>query len=282
MCYFVTYPYRELASVESRTIFGGMENAGAIFYHENSVDGRRTEEGLFAHEIVHQWFGDMATETNFAHLWLSEGFATYFTHVYYESKYGKNVFASRMQEDRQAIIDFARSSGRPVVDSITDYMQLLNTNSYQRGGWILHMLRRESGDSIFHQAIRAYYEAYKGKNATTEDLQAVFEKISGKSLGNFFRQWLYRPEIPKLNINWKYNVKEKNISVTVTQLQKGDPFRFPLDMNIQEMPSGARVVTITVSKTAQTFTFPVSAKPLKLMADPHVSLLFEGTVTESK
>ncbi len=76
-------PYKKLANVQSKTTFGGMENASAIFYDENSVTRSTAGRRIIAHEIVHQWFGDMATEKSFAHLWLSEGFATYLTHVYH-------------------------------------------------------------------------------------------------------------------------------------------------------------------------------------------------------
>lgn len=279
--YIGPYPYKKLANVQSKTIFGGMENAGAIFYHENSVDGNRTEEGLFAHEIVHQWFGDMATEKNFAHIWLSEGFATYLTHLYYESKYGVKAFNKRMTEDRKAIIDFVKYSLRPVVDSISPYMQLLNPNSYQRGGWVLHMLRRQLGDSVFHKSIREYYETYKGKNANTEDLQAIFEKVSGKKLDTFFRQWLYRPDIPLLNVTWKYDARQKNVSVTVIQTQKTSLFYFPLDIYIQEMGALPRIITKQIDKDTQTFVFPAKTRPLKVNIDPFISILFNGAVTES-
>src|SRR5207249_666261 len=93
--YIAPYPYKKLANVQSKTIFGGMENASAIFYAENSVNGERTSEDLLAHEIAHQWFGDMASETSFEHLWLSEGFATYFTDLYFEKKYGKEAMVTR-------------------------------------------------------------------------------------------------------------------------------------------------------------------------------------------
>jgi aminopeptidase N len=186
-----------------------------------------------------------------------------------------------MKDDREQILDFVKSSRLPVVDSVSPYMQLLNANSYQRGGWVLHMLRRQLGDSVFHKAIREYYETYKGKNANTEDLQAIFEKVSDKKLDTFFRQWLYRPDIPRLNISWKYDVKEKNLSVTVTQLQKGYLFQFPLDISIQEFSSTPKIIKKTINDSVQTFVFPVKTKPI-VKIDPLISLLFDGTVTESK
>ena len=82
--YIAPYEYKKLDNVQSTTRFGGMENAGCIFYDEDALDGTRTSEGLIAHEIVHQWFGNSATEKDWCHLWLSEGFATYLTNVYFE------------------------------------------------------------------------------------------------------------------------------------------------------------------------------------------------------
>ncbi|MBK5270584.1 MAG: M1 family metallopeptidase, partial [Bacteroidia bacterium] len=189
--YIGPYPYNKLANVQSKTIFGGMENASAIFYSENSVNGNHNDESLIAHEIAHQWFGDMVTEKSFAHLWLSEGFATYLAHLYIEARYGTDSLDIEMQKDRKAIINYTKRSDKPVIDSVSAYNQLLNSNNYEKGSWVLHMLRRQLGDSVFQQIIRSYYDVYKGKNADTKDFQAIAEKISGENLDSFFRQWLY-------------------------------------------------------------------------------------------
>ncbi|OSZ76879.1 hypothetical protein CAP36_10610 [Chitinophagaceae bacterium IBVUCB2] len=279
--YIGPFPYKKLANVQSKTIFGGMENAGAIFYFENSVTGKREEEALIAHEIVHQWFGDMATEKSFAHLWLSEGFATYLTHVYLESKYGTDSLNSRMKADRETVIDFVNSSQKRVVDFSPDYMQLLNANSYQKGGWVLHMLRRQLGDSVFHKAIRQYYATYAGKNADSKDLQTIFETISGKNLNVFFDQWLHTPENPKLNITWKYQAKEKSVAITVEQLQN-KIFEFPLEIAIGVTSAKKQIKKINVTKKVETFYFPVSSSSISISVDPNTSLLFQGTLAATK
>ncbi len=281
--YIGPFPYKKLANVQSKTIFGGMENAGAIFYHENSVDGIRSEEYLYAHEIVHQWFGDMATEKSFAHLWLSEGFATYLTHIYAESRSGTGTLIKRMRDDRQQVIDFVRSSPKPVVDSATPFLQLLNTNSYQRSSWVLHMLRKKLGDDVFKNCVRSYYDQYKGKNAETKDLQAVFEKTSGKKLDTFFRQWLHTADIPKLVISWQYDADKKNVTITVKQLQKSGPFQFPLDILIAGGPQSQPITTtLAITGKTDTETFIISTQSItvvqNIFADPSVSLLFDGTV----
>jgi aminopeptidase N len=281
--YIGPYPYKKLANVQSKTRFGGMENAGAIFYFENSVNGNRQQETLVAHEIVHQWFGNMATEKSFAHIWLSEGFATYLTHIYVENKYGIDSLNKRMQSEREEIIDFVKTSRKPVVDSVSSYMQLLNTNSYQKGGWVLHMLRRQLGDSIFRKSIRKYYETYAGKNADTRDLQRVFEIVSGKNFEKFFTQWLYTAENPKLDIKWKYLEKEQKLSVTVKQLQQ-PIFQMPLQISIVTSPGmrTPRFYKIEISKQVETFLLPTGKKPLSVQPDMETSLLAEFSIAEVK
>ncbi len=279
--YIGPFPYKKLANVQSKTTFGGLENAGAIFYFENSVTGARNEEALIAHEIVHQWFGDMATEKSFAHLWLSEGFATYLTHVYIESKYGTDSLNARMKENRETVIDFVTTSKRPVVDSTKNYMSLLNPNSYQKGGWVLHMLRRQLGDSVFHKAIRQYYATYAGKNADTKDLQTIFETASGKSLKIFFDQWLHTPENPRLKITWKHLAKEKKVAITVEQLQN-KIFQLPLDIGIRVAYLKPQIKRLDLTKKVETFFFPIESSSFSISADPATSLLFEGTVTATK
>ena len=270
------YGYKKLANVQSKTTFGGLENANTIFYHENSITGNRSSETLLSHEIAHQWFGNMATEKSFAHIWLSEGFATYMTILYMENKHGADTARNILEDARQQVLAFAQTNEHPVVDDTKDYMELLNANSYQKGGWILHMLRRQLGDSIFWKSIRSYYAAYAGKNADTKDLQHIFEKVSGKDLSTFFQQWLYTPGIPKLGVSWSYLANEKKISITIKQLQK-NPFSFPLELQLKN-----KTKTINVSKQEETFVIPVQEKPAQLVLDPKLSLLFMATVTEKK
>ena len=279
--YIGPYPYKKLANVQSKTMFGGMENAGAIFYSENSVSGQRKEERLIAHEIVHQWFGNMATEKSFAHLWLSEGFATYLTHIYLEALYGIDSLNKRMEIDRNRILEFAINNHKPVVDSISAYMELLNANSYQKGGWVLHMLRRELGNSVFQRVIRTYYNRYKGKNADTQDFQAIVEEVSGKKMETFFRQWLYTPAVPKLKVTWQFNEKEKKLLITTEQLQK-KVFSFPLEMKILFPDGQYRVISLNIISSKETLSIPVNLKPLNVRLDPDIFLLFEGTVEEKK
>ncbi len=273
--YVAPYPYEKLANVQSKTIFGGLENASAIFYAESSVRGNGKAEALLAHEIAHQWFGDAATETDWQHIWLSEGFATYMTNMYLESKYGRDTLVVREKQERGQVIAYSRRKTTPVVDTTgrNEPMQLLNANSYQKGGWVLHMLRCELGDAAFQKGVQNYYTAFKGKNASTPDFRKAMESASGKDLQQFFQQWLYTPGQPVLNTRWQYDATGKTLNLHITQNQE-TLFSFPLDIQLQ---AAGQVVkrTIAVSKKETTVSIPIAAEPSQVMLDPDVKLLFE-------
>ncbi len=272
--YIGPYAYEKLANVQSKTIFGGMENAGAIFYYEESAIGVHSEESLIAHEIVHQWFGNMATEENFAHLWLSEGFATYLTHLYMGKQYGADTLAKGLAKDRERVVAFAKRSKQPVIDSLSPYMELLNENSYQKGSWVLHMLRQQTGDETFQKIIRQYYREYGGKNARTEDFVRVAEEVSKLPLKNFFQQWLYRPGVPVLSVKWNYNDVAKKVNITVKQLQD-QLYTFPLELAVKDDLRRLALRKFDISQRSQSYSIALSGKGrLMLEVDPDVKLLF--------
>ncbi|MBX7125235.1 MAG: M1 family peptidase [Cyclobacteriaceae bacterium] len=274
------YPFEKLANVQSTTRYGGMENAGNIFYFENSVNGLNQRETLFAHEIAHQWFGDSASEGDWYHVWLSEGFATYLTHLYLEHTYGRDRMAEELQDDRRQVVAYFRKNPTPIIQSgETDLTKLLNTNSYQKASWVLHMLRREVGDENFWKGIRAYYRKYQLSNALTDDFRAIMEDVSGQSLEKFFRQWLWQPGHPQLAIQWHYDATKKTVEVDV--LQKDKVFEFPLEIGVFEAPESVPVVQkLLISGQNQHFSFP-SPRPVRVVADPGTWLLFEGSCTET-
>jgi aminopeptidase N len=271
------YPYRKLANVQSKTRWGGMENASAIFYFENSVNGKKEREALIAHEIAHQWFGNSASEANWYHVWLSEGFATYCTDLYLEAKYGAEALAERMREERFTVLRYASRKLAPIVDTtVSDINTVLNANSYQKGAWVLHMLRHEIGEGAFWKGLRNYYQRYQGSNALTADLQKVMEDATEKSLGAFFQQWLFQAGHPELKVDWKYDAGKKELEITVQQLQS-KAFQFPLDVHF--LDAGKKVVlekTLQLAKTSESFRFPLNTSPVELKLDPYTKLLFKN------
>ncbi|MDN3581873.1 M1 family metallopeptidase [Mucilaginibacter flavus] len=262
------YSYEKLANVQSKTIFGGMENASAIFYFEESVTTKGIEE-LMAHEIAHQWFGDGASEKNFEHIWLSEGFATYMTNLYLENKYGADTLKKRLIADRKLVLNFEKSRFTPVVDTTVkgDFMQLLNGNSYQKGGWALHMLRRKLGDAIFWKGVSSYYNRYNGRNANTDDLRLVMEQTSGQNLKPFFKQWLKTAGHPDLAISWQFDEAKGAVNINIDQKQSY-VYDFPLEVDID-----GQLYTVNVKGKTATAQIPVKAKPQTITIDPNVNLL---------
>lgn len=272
------YPYKKLANVQSRTTYGGMENASNIFYFENSVNGKQERENLIAHEIVHQWFGNSATESDWPHAWLSEGFATYLTHVYVGSRLGIKKMQDRLVGDRERVISYWYKNPLPIVNlNLVTYPQiaglgeLLSTNTYQKGGWVLHMLKNEIGEDVFWQAISAYYNKYKNGIASTADFQQVVEGVTGVNLDGFFNQWLYNGGQPKLEGMWL--MKNGKLIVNINQVQE-NPFDFPLEIGLVY---GDDIVVKVLKIDAKSSRIEYSlAKPDKIIFDPEIKLLYEG------
>jgi aminopeptidase N len=268
------YPFTKLANVQSTTLYGGMENAGNIFYQERLVTGKQKQEGIIAHEIAHQWFGNSVSEKNWYHIWLSEGFATYLTDLYMENKYGEERFSTRMERERNIVIRYATRTLSPVIDTtITDYRDLLSPNSYQKGAWFLHMLRKELGDELFWKCLQSYYEKYQYSNALTEDLKHIAGSISGKDLDYFFKQWLYQPGHPVLDIHWQQD--KSNIEIEIEQTQQGPAFIFPLELELVFRDGSTRTENVNIDQPLEKFTIPANMKIEKIIPDPEVWLLFE-------
>jgi len=274
------FPYEKLANVQSRTRYGGTENASVIFYNERSVTGTGKRADLVTHEIAHQWFGDSVTAADWNHIWLSEGFATYFTHLYNEFTHGRERFEAGLARDRKRVRAFhQRRPHSPVVDpSITVLDDLLSANSYQKGSWVLHMLRGEVGEEAFWKGIRAYYEEFRDRNALTADFERSMEEASGKELGWFFEQWIFEAGHPVLDGAWQY--ADGTLTVELRQAQPGRrAFVFSLDIGINAAGDEPLLMeTMRVDERSEVFTFPLESKPESLLLDPRTRLLMDGTL----
>jgi len=272
--YIAPFPYAKLANVQSKTVYGGMENASCIFYHERTVNGKQDNEALFAHEIAHQWFGDAVSELDWHHIWLSEGFATYLTDIYIEQKYGREAFIESMMDEKGQVLRFAKRRLAPIIDTTLEVStRLLNKNTYEKAGWVLHMLRHDLGDDLFHESVQAFYEKFKFKNALTEDFLEVLESVSSREYDSFFHQWFYQSGHPVLSCSWK--AKGRTMEFSITQTQKQFVFQFPLDLEITNK-KGERVrKTIYISAADQSFTFALPFKAREVQLDPDSWLLYE-------
>jgi aminopeptidase N len=277
------YSYKKLANVQSKTMFGGMENSGCIFYYEKSVTGKNNLQGLLAHEIAHQWFGDAVTEGDWHHIWLSEGFATYLEACYADSMLAGRNLSDNMAEMRKSVIRYHEKTHKPVIDTtIVNNMELLSANSYQKGAWVLHMLRQELGDELFWSGIRAFYATYRDRNAMSSDLQSVMEQVSGRKLDNFFRQWLEIPGQPVIQWSWTYDEKKKWVEIDIEQMQDQYDFEFDLTLGFSGMQTESgpgnpksTLAKVHVGNKKEHFTLPVDFRVTEIKLDPGTGLLFQ-------
>ena len=273
------FPYEKLAHVQSSTRFGGMENASAIFYADAGFRKDGTHASTIAHETAHQWFGDAVTEREWSHLWLSEGFATYFEALWTRHAFGDSAFEREMASARAQLLRDPVVAARPVIDSgQTDLMRLLDANSYQKGGWTLHMLRSLVGDSAFFRGIRDYYNGHIDGNASTDDLMASVENRAGVKLGWFFDQWLRRPGFASITTSWSYDAASRRVVLDVEQGTRFAPYRFPLSVDVTDATGGVHRVRVDVSAerwSRVTLPLELPAPPRALAFDPAVELLAE-------
>ena len=284
--YVGPFAYEKLANIQSNSVGGGMEAATAIFYGDNSVTGKRTSRwrNVIIHEVAHQWFGNAVTEYDWDDVWLSEGFATYFTLLFREHAYGREDFVSGLISSRERVFDYYEDhkNYRIVHDNLSDMTQVTSGQTYQKGAWILHMLRNLIGDEIFQEAIRNYYSRYMNSNATTDDFKHEMEVVSGLDLDIFFNQWLYQGGHIILDGSWKYDDKKKEIIIDIQQVQNdGYLFSFPIEFGIYEEGKVAPTVEQrSVTKRKSSYSIPADLKPNKVAIDPRTVLLANWSFKE--
>jgi len=270
------FPYEKLAHLQSETRFGGMENASAIFYASNLFPTHRMSEGLIAHETAHQWFGDAVTEREWGHLWLSEGFATYFATLWTRASRGDSAWRAELANIRQQVLTDSVVQARPVLDTAeTDYLALLNANSYQKGAYVLAMLHRMLGDSAFFRGLRAYYAEHRDGNALTDDLRRALERSSGRELGQFFDQWLRRPGVATPTIGWSYDASAGTVSMLVLQ-DSTRAYALPLTVEVRNVDGSTRRVELEVParpRAELTLPGPFAGRPASIVLDPDDFLL---------
>ncbi len=274
------YPFEKLANVQSKTIYGGTENAGNIFYNENLVvrNGQpvyKHNEDVVVHELAHQWFGNSVSESNWYHVWISEGFATYFTDLFIEQKYGLDSLNKRLISERRRVIGYTNHKRfAPVVDTTPRAPQyLLSALTYQKGAWFLHMLRHKIGDELFWQSIKKYYDTYKLSNVLTGDFKEIVKQVSEMELDDFFQQWLYTPGHPVLSFDWTYDPGK--IIINLRQHQPDHIFKFPIVIQVKFTDHPGMIETFYIDKRNQIIEIESDVEPSEIMLDPEVRLLYE-------
>ena len=276
--YVGPFAYEKLANVQSNSVKGGMESATAIFYSDISVTGNRSDRwrDVIIHEVAHQWFGNCVTEYDWDDVWLSEGFATYFTLMFREHAYGRDDFVKGLKDAKRRVFNFYEKNKNASVvhDNLKDMKDVLSYDlQYQKGAWVLHMLRNYVGEDNFREGIRNYYKKYFNSNTNTEEFKFEMEKVSGIDLDKFFDQWLYKGGIIKLDVEWDYNEKSKNIEFNITQVQNdGYIFEMPLDIEILG-DNNSNTSTIRLDKKSGKYLVYSENKPKEIKLDPYTKLL---------
>jgi aminopeptidase N len=284
------YPYEKLALIVGSTRFGGMENSSAIVFTSTLFTQRTAAKmsktfgipigttDVIAHEIAHQWFGDSVTESTWADLWLSEGFATYFAGLFLQRYESEEAFQAYMKDAAERAFGYERTTRTPIFDRDTeDLMKLLNANNYQKGAWVLHMLRSRLGDEAFFRGLRGYYREHAGGLASSEDLRAALEKSSRQDLRAFFARWVYDSGHPQYELKWEWS-QNRNLQLTLTQLQPGNVFVDPVPV-IVHTTSGSRDLVLKPMARTTSQTIQFAEKPLSIEIDPKNTLLKEAKVT---
>ena len=268
------YPYEKLAHVQAAGLGGGTEHASAIFYGEKGVASGRAP---VVHEVAHQWWGNAVTEKDWDDVWLSEGFATYFTHLYTEHFNGRDAFLRNLRADIQIIVNAQNAApDQPIIHrNISDMSKVLNRLVYQKAGWVLHMLRGAIGTEKFWTGIRDYYTRYRNQNASTADFRQVMERAAGTSLSWFFDQWLTRPGMPSLEGGWRYHAGAKQVQIEIAQIQSGAPFRIPLEIAIVNAIGEPRIERLELTERSGQFTFAAETEPASVTLDPNTWVLLE-------
>ncbi len=280
--YVGPFAYQKLAHVEAAGMGGGTEHASSIFYGEKGITAGN---GPVVHEVAHQWFGNAVTEHDWNDIWLSEGFATYFTLLYTEHAEGRDAFVEGLRRSRATVLKLEASlPNTPVVHVNHDDAAREPTNQlvYQKGAWVLHMLRAQVGTETFWRGIRDYYRQYVNTTASTDNFRQVMERASGQDLTWFFRQWLNRAGVPAVSGTWRYDAAAREVVITVRQTQAADPYRLQLGVgviasegalpNVRQMAVDGRETTIRV---------PAASEPAAVVLDPAVTTLADvGTFTK--
>lgn len=286
--YVGPYAYERLANIQSSSVGGGMEAASAIFYHESAVTGTRSVRwrNVVIHEIAHQWFGNAVTESDWDDVWLSEGFATYFTLLYIEHAYGRDEFLRGLEDSRQTVMAFAAKNPTYTIihQNLSRMEDVTSSHTYQKGSWVLHMLRGVVGSEAFRRGIRTYYQRHFNANATTADFRRAMEEASGRELGWFFDQWLYRPGTLEIAGRWSYDARARQVRIALDQVQTdGSQFRMPIEVAVHYR--GQAVPTIhrlELNAKANAFTIDAPSEPDDVRLDPNRWVLMKSTLQRGR
>lgn len=284
--YVGPYEYEKLANIQSNSVGGGMEAASAILYGDDSVTGERTRrwQSVIVHEIAHQWFGNSVTEASWDEVWLSEGFATYFTYLYFEHAEGQDEFARYLIEARTGALEFAAENPdyRIIHADLQDMSEVTTRQIYSKGAWILHMLRTHIGDDHWWQGIRNYYRRYRNSTATTADFRREIEQVCECELQRYFDYWLRTGSRVILDGDWHYDAQTSRVHLALDRSghTAGSP-SLSMEAAVYFADSPVpEIVSIALDENGGALSFDARAKPINILLDPNTRLFAQWQFTE--
>ncbi len=280
------YPYPKYAQViVDDFLFGAMENTSASTFTDRCLlDDHATidlsYDDIIAHELAHQWWGDLVTCKDWSHIWLNESFATYSEYLWHEHAHGYNDARFTLFQDFLIYLREDRASHRrPIVFNRYRFSEdLMDRHAYQKGACVLDMLRWELGDDAFTRTLAHYLNKHEFGNAETNDFKVAIEETTGQNLHWFIDQWLYGAGHPELEVRYEWRREQNLLMLSVKQVQDKDDktrvFRFPVEIEIVTVEPGEVIETehrasyrVTVEKAQQDFYFPCSSKPRMVLFD---------------
>lgn len=290
----VEYPYDKYAQTVVELYTGAMEHTTATTHSFTLLPDQRAAldadvESVVAHELAHQWFGDLVTCRDWSNGWLNEGFATYFEELWGEHDKGADEFKYSMLQVKQGYLHEDSNYRRPIVYHVyyADGFELFDRHLYNKGGWVLHMLRHQLGEAAFRRGIHSYLQRYRTKEVITADLERALEEATGRSLSRFFQQWVYSGGYPALEVNYSWDSEQKMAKVKIKQTQTLDEltpcFVTPLDVTFtiaasEKKDAQTRTIPMRVmlgedGQVEQSFYMPLEREPLMVRIDPDGWLL---------
>lgn len=261
--------------------WGGMENTSITILNDytlfpNELRGTRSSQGLVAHEFVHQWFGDLITCKDWSHIWLNEGFATYYSFLISEAFDGREAMLYALYHDALGILQHKDDRIPMVLNRMEHMKDIFSFRAYDKGSWLLHMIRTQLGPDLYRKCIQEYVKRYQFKSVVTQDLIGVLEEISGLSWQLFFDQWAYHGGFPVLKIKYTWDEKENKATLQIHQTHRIDEkiFLFQIPTKIQfKTTAGFQTFPILIQKKEQDFEFTLPSRPESVRVDPEYGLL---------
>ena len=284
------FPYVKYAQIVPELFLGAMENVSATTHSYRLLPDQRASldfkpDSVVAHELVHQWFGDLLAVRDWSHTWLKESFATYFESVWMGEEEGEDRLRLDMRENLDLYLAADRRGRRPIVYNVyrKNGNELFDRHNYEKGSRVLHMLRQVVGDASFWRGMQRYAQRNQGREVITADFERAHEEASGRSLAQFFEQWVYKAGHPEFKVSYSWDDERKLAKVTVRQTQQVTEqtpiFVTPLDLAFftpqgdDERPDGSeefmqpQVMRVQVDEAEQTFYIPLARRPFGVRFD---------------